>query len=165
MEKIEQEESRPPRIGWLVVFALNLCVPLFFGWEITRDGGRYGMISAIALLWLIGHYLCGKSQTWAFLLPVGGGIVAATQFVPILQIISGMIGVTLAGPLELDLDLDRQTPEISTVLGGFLATVVTGCLLTMAAVVFGWMAHGFLGWIRPHPQSASPGIYDRELDG
>lgn len=39
---------------WTAIYVANLILPLLLGWGVTSDGGRIGMICAIAALWAFG---------------------------------------------------------------------------------------------------------------
>ncbi len=160
------EKPRSRRRIWTLVFALNLIVPLFFGWMMTADGGRFGMAAGIGLLWYLGDRACGWTDGWGRALVSGGFVVALSQLFPLLQIWAGIVGTGIATALErVTSGEPRVGGTLHTELGGLIATGVTGlCLMGVAA-----FCGGIGVWLtsrrsRVTPQRGSL-LYDRQLDG
>jgi hypothetical protein len=131
-------------LSWTVVFALNLVVPLIFGWDMTEHGGHVGLIVATAMLWVSGFRVGGKTRDRRFVMLSGGTFVALTQFVPFLQIMAGLAGWGLTS-------LSTSKSPLFTEAQGFLATIITGGLLLVAAIFFGRIAKAIAesaGWRR-----------------
>ncbi len=143
---------RRRRIAWAVVFAANLVTPIFFSWYITSEHGRVGMLAAIGLLWLLGHYGCGKSQDHSRTLIVGGACVALSQFFPLLQMFAGLASLSVVNVLGQMPTVGEMPSTPPTELGGFLATTLTGCLLIAVAWLVGGPASRaislLVGWTR-----------------
>jgi hypothetical protein len=155
-------KSLSRRGTWTPVFALNLMVPLFFGWMVTQEGGRIGMGAGIALLWYLGYCLFGLSEACGRALVIGGVLVAVVQFCPILHILAGLASVGLADALWHGSFADMR---INTEIGGFIATLVMGLLMMGVAAVIGAIGSlMFPGQPRVSPAPASH-LYDRQLDG
>ncbi|HVJ82288.1 MAG TPA: hypothetical protein VNC50_14565, partial [Planctomycetia bacterium] len=66
--------------SWVVVFWLNMIVPIWLGWQETLHKGRAGMAAAILLIGLTGLWLCGASKRFAFVAVTGAAFTAALQF-------------------------------------------------------------------------------------
>ncbi len=111
-------------------------MPLQFAWSITRQSGRAGMLAGILCYFGAGCLVALKSRRVLMTVVYGGWVVAASQAVPFLQMISGIFGVTAAGAVGqsskpgIEGDLNGEA-------GGFIATVVTGGILLVAALVLG----------------------------
>jgi hypothetical protein len=81
-------------VGWIVVFALNLDLPLRFSIPVTEAHGRLGMsIAALLLLALGCRFICGVGRNVAHAFIVGGGVVATTQLIPFLQVFAWFRGM------------------------------------------------------------------------
>lgn len=136
MVKSYTATARPMCRAWLVVFLANLPVPLFFGWAFTTQHGRFGMATAIVVWWLLGHQVC-KASRWCGLAIVAGGIfVAMSQFLPVLQLYAGAVSLGIGSRLGQAWD-EGGEQQVTTELGGFLVTMLTGGLLMVVAVMCG----------------------------
>ena len=114
----------------------------------TRGGIGVG-ISITAFL-LLGWIICRLAPSLAKCLIAGSPIVALTQVFPILHLIAGLLGFLAAVALGLATDgdpMDGAGPQIDTILGGFLISTVTGCLLSIMAFFFGWIAVIVFRWL------------------
>jgi hypothetical protein len=156
-------EKAPSRLGmWSIAFASNLVVPLLIGWMVTQQGGRIGMVAGIGLLWYLGYRVCVASDGCGRALVIGGILVAATQFCPILPVFAGLMGLGVAERLWPESFVNMGT---KTELGGFIATVVMGLVMMGVAAVIGSIANVlFPRRPRVSPAPASH-LYDRQLDG
>lgn len=126
-------------VTWLGVFALNLIVPLGFGWSMVEERGRVGMGLTLLSFLLLSSYVAGvKSRFFHFALPVGGAFVALSQVCPILQVGAGMAGMTAAHLLG---QTAVRGISVSSEFGGFIITLVTGSILQAVAVGVGGVAY------------------------
>lgn len=116
-------------VTWTAVFAANLIIPLLYGWEVTRDGGRGGMGLAILALCLFGLVVSAQSRKMAWALALGGCLVALLQPVMVLHI--------FAGGLALNLWTGSIRGGGLSEFGGFAVTVMTGGPLMVLALVCG----------------------------
>ncbi len=131
-------EHWPWQPVWAFVLALNLIVPLFFGWALTQGYARAGLVAAIGCFWIAGHYFCRRGRAAAYSLVVGGALFAVTQFFPFPQIVAGMIAVAIAQHFEsLFFEAGDGLPNLTSAIGGFLATFVTGSILVSLALLIG----------------------------
>ena len=122
-------------LGWGIVFALNSIIPLCFGWDVTRSGGRIGMAAATVALWLLGHFVCVKSADVASVLVGGGSCLAMSQVFPIVHLVAGAIALRLCGvPILNETMVFGPIGEIRC----FMVTMVTGLQLAMVACAFGY---------------------------
>ncbi len=126
----------PPLIAWSCVYAVNLIGPVYWGSMVTRDGGRVGMLIGIIVVFVLGWRVCYVSRSTVLTVVYGGWIVAASQFLPILHLFAGGIGIAAAEPMS------GGDGNLNTVLGGFIATLVTGCILIALAAAFGVIIQG-----------------------
>lgn len=123
---------------WLAVFALNLPLPLYLGAGATSGAGITGMISAVAVIFLSGMWLCWRFPRLVRIMTTGGFLTALSQIVPVLHFIAGLIGFGVADSLHL-LEDDSGFGKISTArfLAGFTVTAVTAVILLVTAAVSG----------------------------
>ena len=123
-------------LGWLLVFALNVVAPLFFGWNITGSGGRVGMFLAMLVLLALGFWICASARQIGFPLVVGGVAVALSQVFPILQVMAGGLAFAVAEAVGVCAPTKLE-PSAETVAAGFIVTMTTGGLLVAASLVAG----------------------------
>ncbi|MEW4568054.1 hypothetical protein AB1L88_09325 [Tautonia sp. JC769] len=124
--------------AWVVVFLVNLPVPVMFGNLLTEGNARLGMMMGTILLGLIGGIICQRSYRICLALNSGGLVVALTQFVAIPQFIAGSIGLLVSTTLGLaDVNFDAGRDEMTLWGGGFVTTIVTGALLMGLALGIG----------------------------
>lgn len=133
-------DGKPPVRDWIVVCAVNLIVPVFLGWGITDDRGRIGMALGIVVVLALGYRACFSSPEVVRTIAYGGWLVAFTQCIPFVQFIAGFVGVGVAQ--ELGLASEGGIGLVSTIMGGFVATLITGGLLIALAVVIGMACRG-----------------------
>lgn len=120
---------------WIGVFAANLIVPLWRGWGVVEERGAIGMCLGIGSCFFVATYAAIERYEWLrFALPFGGTIVAASQIFPVLQMIAGFAGLLVASLLG---QADRELLSVTSELGGFAVTIVTGGLLLTAAFGIG----------------------------
>ena len=127
-------------ITWPIVFGLNMIVPLLFGLAITYEHGRIGLCVASGLLLAGGWLLCYASPPAARRLIVGSAVFAFTQFFPIIQLIAGMIAISVTGS-EGGFDEGPVVTEFT----GFAMTLVVGTILLAFAGGLGVL----LGFVLP----------------
>jgi hypothetical protein len=132
----------PPILPWLVVYVVNLIVPLILAVSATNQSGKVGMGLGILLVFALGCRLCFVSRRAVLTVVYGGWVVAAAQLFPLLQICAGIAGIRVASALS-GWSMHREEKGDS-VLGGFLATVVTGALLLTVATVLGRIIQGLI---------------------
>jgi hypothetical protein len=124
-------------LAWAAVFAANLVVPVMLGWEVTRRGGRGGLVGAVVLLWVAGHLLVARVPAIGQAVVLGGLVTAATQVYPMLQ---GMAGVTSLWMVEW---LSNPAAGREMFLDGmndataFAATLLTAAQVGVVALVCG----------------------------
>ncbi|MEM9827935.1 MAG: hypothetical protein AAF958_15195 [Planctomycetota bacterium] len=127
---------------WPIALTLNLCVPVLLGMQVVQPIGRIGMYAAIALM-LAAGWLLGKAfPILTGPLLSGAVLVGLAQFFPLLQMIAGLIGLSVAEGL-LDIEQDNLM-RIDRPLAAFLVTVVTGSIL----IGFSLLAGGSISGIR-----------------
>ncbi len=139
MITIAQERYVNRAMVWTFVLALNLILPLLFGFSIAGKSGLFGMSIGIALVWLTGVWAC----RWPKLMEVmsrGGIVVAGFQGFPFFHIAIGMFALWLVALVPgqnhiklLDDDFNGEIGNRSTLL----ATMVTAILLILPAFFLG----------------------------
>ncbi|WP_406696284.1 hypothetical protein V5E97_35375 [Singulisphaera sp. Ch08] len=126
---------------WTAIFAANLVAPMWFASSLWDDGkqlGEIGMAMAIAILWLLGDIAGARSRDMRLMLIAGGIIVAISQFFPLLQMVAGVVSLTLVAWISGSSTTDFGTPqEQLSSLEYFLATLFTGSLLLLASCLAG----------------------------
>jgi hypothetical protein len=124
--------------AWVVVFLVNLPIPVMFGNALTEGNARLGMVMGTVLLGLVGGVFCQRSYRICLALNSGGWVVALTQFVAIPQFIAGSIGLLVSTTLGMaDPNFDAGRNEMTLWAGGFVTTIVTGALLMGLALGIG----------------------------
>lgn len=111
--------------SWSLVFAANLVVPLMAGWQITEHGGRIGMSCAIVGYWFVGVVACARGWSVGLALILGGVLVAASQLLPLLQLMAGMFSLMAWSPPTGGTEEWMYKLRLSE-LGGFTVTTLTG---------------------------------------
>ncbi|TWT73472.1 hypothetical protein Pla123a_38080 [Posidoniimonas polymericola] len=128
-------------VGWPVVYALNIIVPLMFGWGMTEQAGRVGMFVAMAVVLAGGWWLAPRHAWVGRRLIVGAVITALSQVIPILHIYIGMASiaiVTSVGSLVAGEPLDAPlSGPLRSETAGFAVTVLVGGSLIVCSLVFG----------------------------
>ncbi len=121
---------------WTVLFSLNLIIPVLFGAPMIQQHGAIGMLAAVMLFWIGGGVVCLRARQAAVRMMFGASILAATQLLPIIQMIAGMLALKLTQQAGLIGDAPDHTPFplITSELGGFVMTcIVGGMLVTLVA--------------------------------
>jgi hypothetical protein len=126
------------QVAWFWVFGANLVVPLIYGLEVTRTGGRWGMWIAVAFTWLCGHLACGRRPLGAIFV-IGGVVVALSQLFPMLQFFCGAFSLEVVSKLGLGV---TGLTEVRTEFAGFVTTMLTASQLMFVAVVCGFVLTG-----------------------
>ena len=86
----------------------------------------------------LGFYICAFNRRFSPALIVGGALIAVTQIFPVIQIIAGMLGMTVGKAMGLAIFGDNhEVPQITTEEGGLIVTLVTGGILMATAACSG----------------------------
>jgi hypothetical protein len=126
---------------WTLVFAVNLFMPLLFGWSVTSHGGRIGMFLAITFLWLLGVAVCRRAGMLRTALVVGAAIFSASQVLPLIQVFSGELALTFwfkSDPTDLLNALWMNDGAFSET-GGFIVTLLTAVPSVVIALGCGFV--------------------------
>jgi hypothetical protein len=148
---------------WALVFGLNLIVPLLFGWTVTSEGGRIGMVAGVGLLWYLGHRLCAMSDPIGRALVGGGIVVGLAQLFPVAHICVGVASVEVANAVLQQLYPDKG---MQSAIGGLIATGMMGLVMMIVAACIGAIGDKLFRRrprVAPTPASVSQ-LYDRHLD-
>lgn len=88
------EEDKPGGLhaAWAAIFAINLTVPLIFGWSLVSEHGKLGMSAAAIALLIGGWCVCSVHPLIARQAIVGGTIVGLSQLIPVVQMVAGLLG-------------------------------------------------------------------------
>jgi hypothetical protein len=129
----------------MLVFLLNLPVPLTVGLWLVDPAARVGMLVAAGLFAAAWGFACTRWSRLAPSLIAGGTAVAASQVFPILQGLAAEAGRAVG----LEAGLIREGPDphgdaifVDTVLGftgGLVVGLVTGGVLMLSAVPIGML--------------------------
>jgi hypothetical protein len=138
--------------AWPIVFGLNLVIPLLLGWDMTREHGRIGVFLAAALLLTSGWAVCYARPSVARRLILGSTLTALSQLFPILQIVAGCIAVAVADSFALLGHGGHGGPAQFSEPGGFIVTLLVGCILLTFAGTTGWVLGLLLPkrWLSPN---------------
>ena len=131
--------------AWTFVFGANLIVPLLFGWGLTQDHGRTGMLVALVGFLSAGWAFCFSRPIAARKLIAGSVITGVSQVFPVLHIIAGTMALEIAlrfGFVAIN-DASPMGHDVSGEAGGFLLTLIVGCTLLVCAAGAGQLL-GFL---------------------
>jgi hypothetical protein len=131
---------------WSLVFALNLPVAAFYGWALTERSGRLGMMAATAALWAAGLVACSRPGRLRLALVIGALPIAATQLLPILQIVAGSFALSAWSSLIRLPETAGFDAPLSEA-GGFAVTLLTGLPLMAAALAVGSITCWALDWV------------------
>lgn len=115
-------------IQWTVVVLCNLVVPLFVGWSLTQGFGQIGILLAVLLALVFGYWASVYMPLPVLFTLRGGMLVALSQFMPILQLIVGMVTIDFFRKTRIipEESLDRGNIGF---LGAFLLTATVGSIL------------------------------------
>ncbi len=116
-------------VAWVVVYLANLVVPLWLGWEITSSGGQHGMVAATALMLLLTLLVVPRWSELRMTLVAGSTLTAISQAVPLVQIVVGILSLQAVHYLGFVQEGGYQLTEP----GGFLAAILTACMMLAAA--------------------------------
>jgi hypothetical protein len=131
------------------VFGLNLIVPLVLGSGVLEGHGQAGKYCAIAFYWVSGLMVCAARPHLGRVLVKGGIITACTQLMPVLRFAAGLAAVMIGD----------QAGVRSAESFGFIALIITGGLLLIAAYLSGRLWVSFENWaIEPSRHPASTGV-------
>lgn len=130
---------------WILVFLINLPVPVMFGSSVVASAGGYAGMALGCLLWCgLGLILCfGRHARHIQATIRGGWLVALTQFYPVLHMLIGLLAGVLVGavfdagssgrgPMNLTSNTVTWDMLISTSM-----TLVTGAILILEALIIG----------------------------
>lgn len=119
----------PTLIAWPFVFGLNLIVPLIFAWDVTQEHGQWGMAVAVFAMLVSGWALGCFRPVWLRRVVMGGIFVAGTQFIPILQVVAGMVALlVVSGPISNEF----MGCVVTLLVGGQLLAVAAGVGLVLS---------------------------------
>ena len=132
------------QLFWIFALCLNLIVPVLLALNITKEHGRAGMMAGIFVLWVAGHFACGKNRKLTYSLVTGSFVFALSQFYPVAHLVTGILSLSfvkligLSGQNPNDVgQFNDGIGEINSELGGFIATLMTGTPLVAVALVIG----------------------------
>lgn len=135
-----------PTIGsgqaaWLGCYGLNLLMPAVLGWSMLAPSGRWGMTLAVVALGLAGLVLVSSRPRLVAPSVTGAAVVAASQLMPMLQILAGLIALGLTGRgdvVDPEVGMPREATKIGFA-GGALVTALTGVQLWAASLAIGFI--------------------------
>ncbi len=124
---------------WPVLLAVNLVVPLALGWSMLEARGKLGVAVAVAMFAVAGWLLCLFVPQVARRLMVGSIFVAASQLIPVLQLVLGIFAFAIAVQFGHAITGDdiAEASQITTEIGGFLVTTIVGTGLAVCSLSIG----------------------------
>jgi hypothetical protein len=159
-------KPRDPRWAgrWLAVFVANLALPLFFGFDMARNAGMIGLSAAVVLAWAWIYLVGSRSPFIAKSMLIGGSVVAVAQILMLLHVGAGSVGMAVARSAG-----QASGIRVTSELGGFIATAVTGCILQGAALFVGGLTAFAVSlpegsMARKPSATTADGVYGRERD-
>ena len=123
--------------AWLALCLANLALPLFLGWDVTSNGGRVGMLSAVGFTLVLGIVLVERWSRLRVALAIGSVVTAVSQAFPLLQIVAGSVSLDAVNRLGHDPGTGFGNERGLTELGGFAVTLLTAGLMILAALAGG----------------------------
>jgi hypothetical protein len=148
-------EPRPPssidwRLAafWTLVFAANLPVPILAINIFVAESAWFGLFVGFVTVYWIGVALCGWRYRIGRSLVVGGALLIASQFFPILQVLFATFAdqawMFLGGRDIIDPEgaWENGCSAVENSLGGFIVTFLAAWWMCVIAVVLGaWVRH------------------------
>jgi hypothetical protein len=144
--------------AWFGVCALNMPVPLLFGLQMTRAGGRIGMLIAMLALLGVGFWICVAARKIAVCTIIGAILVGLSQVVPIAQMFAGLFALGFGHALGLAVGSHGDVSDhVVGELGGFVVTLLTGTILIVLSAGCGFVLQRILParWWRGREQSGA----------
>ena len=137
-------QGRRSRWKWnrafAVVFVVNLIVPGLMATSVSRATALLGAVIGIAMMFLVGSWICSQGRMVALIFVRGSALVALSQITFSPQFMAGAIAINtgrfvgVVGP-----DVNGNAPIIETSLGSCFVTILTGGILMSAAATIGWI--------------------------
>lgn len=128
------------QIAWAAVFFANLIVPVTLGLLPTDPVGRWGMGTAIGGMLICGWLFCYAFPVLGRKLIAGSILTALSQVLPIAQFAAGIAGLAIASGLGLFVSgKDYEADHFINEFGSFVATMTTGTILVVGALMLGWL--------------------------
>lgn len=126
----------PPYDLWTWVYLANLPVATFLGFHTAYGPGLIGMVLGVAGVYAGGRWRCRANPRAFRMVSYGGLITAALQIFPLLHIFAGVLGIGAASVLgQYE---NTHAAGALTLLGGLIATLVTGIVMISLAGVAGF---------------------------
>ena len=115
----------------------NAVVPIILSKTHTSGDGFIGLAIGLALIMCLATYLGVQAPSIRSLLIDGSIWLAFSQFFPILQLLAGLVAVSLCQELGISHQTDDSVPfgMLNTIASGLFCTLVTGVLLAGFAMV------------------------------
>ncbi|SMP62203.1 hypothetical protein SAMN06265222_107261 [Neorhodopirellula lusitana] len=133
-------QTRKFLIRWGMLMGVNSIVPMILAREVVLEKAYPGMFAGMFACLVGGAWLCIRFPVLQRPIVAGSYVTAITQFVPIGQVICGMLAIAFCDALNLcgDWNDTNFQPElIASPIGAFAVTVTTGILLALIALTFG----------------------------
>ena len=112
--------------AWALVFILNLPVPIFFAVPFSTRYSLFGLAGILLLFLLAGLVVCRQFARLGQCLVAGSLLTALSQFVPLLQLFSGLVAISSAQSLGFTID----NPNSNDGAIRFLLPSITGIIWT-----------------------------------
>ena len=139
-----------PRTVWLILFGLNLPLPMTLAWLVLLPAGWPGLVAAVAMWAGVGVLVLGWFPGLIASARKGAGLVAFLQPILVVHILAGRAAVALTGQIfGVEDQLGFGKPPVLGFAGGFLATAITGAELLAVSLIVGLPIQGIVNaWRR-----------------
>ncbi|MCE9560681.1 MAG: hypothetical protein K8U57_01375 [Planctomycetes bacterium] len=140
--RVEKPPGRNLQLAWATAFAINLLLPSFFGLMFLGSvSAIVGACIAIVIMYFLGHFVCEIRPRLGITLVIGAEHIGVAQLFPILQVVAGLVGLSLGSALGLLKNLkvmdNAHLPNAVTLAGGLLLTLFVGGVLALMALAAG----------------------------
>ena len=131
--------------AWGLVFLLNLPVPIILAMPFTTRYSLFGLVAIVALFLSLGLVVCRRFAGFGQCLVAGGLLTALSQFIPFLQLFSGLVainsaqsfGFTIDNPQSNDGAIRFLLPSMLGVIWTALVTasIIGGCAISLGLIL------------------------------
>ena len=131
-------------VSWVLVFAINLPVPMLFGASIVGGVGWAGVLLGMVSILAVTIFMHRISVSLMRIIWTGGIATAASQLFPVPHVLAGSIAIELVRVLGL---LDRDPlmgVKLESTATAFVITLVTGGILLLVALGVGAIYTAFV---------------------
>ena len=122
-------------VTWTVLFLGNLILPLLLAIELVHGRGWLGVVAGCTFCWLSGLCLMIMQTASKRTMLIGASLTGLSQLFPILQVLAGIIALTVWQPTAHMLGIDERLS--ANFIGPCFVTMSTGGILMTVAIFSG----------------------------